>query len=756
MTRRCLTRSLNWCLWAAAIVQLGWTISSARRSGIAEELLIPDSGGERVTIVGAIEAEPVRRKTRVDVEVLTSQLVRDRVSQRLTRSVLVHIPARAGSRTSDSLQVGDIVRIVGTLEPFPGARNPGEFDYGRFLVLNGIRGFVAADDSGGVTVLTGETTASFNHIVGRVRKSIYQLFDQFHRPEASSFLKGVVFGYRGELSSEVKQSFMETGTIHILAVSGSNVAVVTLIFYSLIGFLRVPFRIATGLTLLGLVWYMVITGMSPSVVRATIMAGVILLGTVLGRKGDIYNSLAAAALLMLLWDPLFLYDVGFQLSFAAVLSIVVFYPRLEELIDSAGWDVLKRWRLAPVLKLGAVSVAAQIGTLPFSAFYFDRVSLVAIVANLVVVPLSGINTLLGFATIIASICSTQIAACYAALNDLLVSFLLRFVLLSSQLPMASVEISGYGVLPACTYYLIVIAIFFHSRPLVLRWLVFAALFIANIQIYKGVAESAPYRMRVTLLDVGQGDAIVIEFPNGTRVLIDAGPRNPAFDAGKKTIAPWLHRSGIRKLDAIVITHAHDDHLGGCASLLTDFKVGKLIVPDTAGVRGSAKFLLDLARGIGVGVDFVREGNSLQFDTLTRIFVLGPSEKRLSDDPNDRSIVLKILFGRSSMLLTGDASVIAESRMVRLGRELLNSGVLKVAHHGASTSTGAHFLDAIRPSLALISVGRANKFGHPSDTTLERLRRFGAATSRTDFDGGLILQSDGREFSLIPWRKLGFI
>ena len=167
-------------------------------------------------------------------------------------------------------------------------------------------------------------------------------------------------------------------------------------------------------------------------------------------------------------------------------------------------------------------------------------------------------------------------------------------------------------------------------------------------------------------------------------------------------------------------------------------------------------MLDLAGRTGTGVTIVREGNCLQFDPLTRIFVLGPSGKRLSDDPNDRSIVLKILFGRSSLLLTGDASMIAESRMVRLSGALLSSGVLKVAHHGATTSSGELFLKAVRPSMALISVGRANKFGHPAAATIERLRRFSAPTLRTDLEGALLLRSDGSDFSLLSWRKLGLI
>jgi competence protein ComEC len=638
------------------------------------------------------------------------------------------------------------------LESLPGARTPGEFDYGRYLALNGIQGFVTIRDTNSIFLLSRSDSFSFSDLAGRAQKNIYKVFDRFHGQGEASFLKGVVFGYRGDLSAEVKQAFMDTGTIHILAVSGSNVVVVALIFYSLVGFFRVSSRVATALTLAGLLWYMVITGLSPSVIRATIMAGSILLGTVLGRKGDVYNSLAFAALIMLIWDPLYLLDVGFQLSFAAVLSIVYFYPKLEPLIDRLPGKFFRFKLVDSTLKLFAVSIAAQLGTLPFTAYYFGRVSLISVLANLVVVPMSSLNTLLGFATLGSMYISGWCASCYAALNDLLVSFLLRFVMWSARVPFAYVETLGNGPLVAVAYYGLVAVLFNIQNPRLIVRVACVLLSVVSLTVYVGAFNQSVELFTMTAIDVGQGDAILLESPNGRRVLVDTGPTYGQGDVGQKIIVPYLKKRGIRTLDAIVLSHPHDDHIGGCVSLLQTLSVGVLIVADTAPVTKSYAVLLEVARKRDIPIQIVRAGERLQFDPSTRIFVLHPGSVLAGGDLNDRSLVLKVCYGRTSLILPGDASLNVEDQLRRTCGPLLVSDVLKVAHHGASTSSGEVFLRSVRPLLAVISVGRLNKFKHPSPVVLSRYRQLGIPTSRTDLDGAVIIQSDGITFHIVPWRR----
>jgi competence protein ComEC len=734
------------------VLFLGWYAGSDRISQLESDVLSPRFYGERVIVDGRIDSEPIRKGTRSEMVVHAERIFRQTKSQLVSRRLLVHVVKSAHWVNGDSLQTGDAVRFTGTLEPMPGARNPGEFDYGRYLALNGVQGFVTVRDSNAIALRDRTKGITLSSIIGRAQKEIYGVFDRYHKTEEAGYLKGVVFGYRADLSAELKQSFMNTGTIHILAVSGSNVVVVAMIFSSLIGFLRVSRNTATLLTLIGLLWYMVITGLSPSVVRATIMGCAILGGTFLGRKGDVYNSLGFAALVMLVWDPLYLFDVGFQLSFAAVVSIVYYYPKLEPLIELIPGKLVRTSLVKSGLQLFLVSLAAQIGTMPFTAFYFGRVSVVAVVANLIVVPVSGVNVLLGFATVASSCVSDWVAANYAALDDLIVVMLLKFVHWCSKVPFAYVETMRVGGAFTAVYYTMVTFLFSMRKPRSLVTSTAALLVILNFVVYRGIlADSRPI-LCATLIDVGQGDAILLELPNRHAVLIDTGPQFMTNDSGERMIAPLLKRKGIDVLDAIILTHPHDDHTGGCKYLLENFKVGSLIVSDSTWPSRPFKEMLARARLVGVPILRARAGESLQFDPTTRIFVLHGAPKSHVRDLNDQSIVVKVVYGKSSLLLMGDASIRVEGELLDGGSSVLSSEVIKVAHHGAITSSCLEFLRTVNPAMALISVGRENKFKHPSPVTLSRYESLRIETRRTDLRGALMIASDGNHFENVSWRN----
>jgi competence protein ComEC len=256
------------------------------------------------------------------------------------------------------------------------------------------------------------------------------------------------------------------------------------------------------------------------------------------------------------------------------------------------------------------------------------------------------------------------------------------------------------------------------------------------------------KLRVTFIDVGQGDAILVQLPGGKVVLIDAGPSSPDFDAGQRTVIPLLGRLGIHAIDLLVITHSHNDHAGGATAILRAVPVKAVVAVTTNLPKPGA---VEGCQSISV-----RAGDLLQIDSLVRFRILSPAQERESEQVQERfanhaSIVLQLCYGRTAMLLAGDAEQEEEQIMVRRFGKLLRATVLKVGHHGASTGTSEELLESVKPEIAIISVGRNNRFGHPSPAVLRRLEMRGVRLLRTDRGGAIVLESDGREVRPVRWK-----
>jgi competence protein ComEC len=736
------------------VVMLGAYLQSVQRESAASRRLNPVAE-EPMWIEARIDGEPVRQEKKITFVLRTGIIRRDATEDRTSRRILTTLRGISRSPEYPSLRCGARIVARATLEPFPFQRNPGEFDYGRYLTLNDIQGVATIADPEDCMATEESSFSSFNAFVGMLQRTLYHRIDEYHSHEQASFLKGVILGYRADLSPEIKQSFVNTGTIHILAVSGSNVAVIVLIIYSLMGFFRLPKRISGIFTIAGILIFMFITGASPSVVRASIMACVLMVGTMVERKTDIYNSLAIAAMIILLIDTRSLFDVGFQLSFAAVVSIVYFYPILVKVINRIPERFEEIKAVDYLLKLLAVSLAAQIGTLPFTAYYFGRISLVSLLANLIVVPLSGINVLLGVATVAFSCVSTFVASCYAALNGLAIDFLLGFVRAAGDVPYAYTETARFTSYHALFYYSMVAILFHLNNPRIVKWGIVAGLIVLNGTVVRAIAHSGKGVVRVTFLDVGQGDAILVQSPMGRTMLVDAGPREFRYDAGERTIAPFLKRTGISELDVVALSHSHSDHIGGVPFLLESGMVSQIVECDVGASSALYRKLKEIVNQRQTRYRSTERGDVIPLDSTMRLYVLHP---RVEEDAhrslNNTSVVLKLMYGKTSMLLSGDAEVEAEDRFCPRYRGFLASDILKVGHHGSATSTSESLLDCVRPAVAVVSVGTRNKFGHPSPATIARLVRHRMHVWRTDRQGAAVFESDGQVWTQRDWRSDG--
>jgi competence protein ComEC len=497
----------------------------------------------------------------------------------------------------------------------------------------------------------------------------------------------------------------------VLAVSGFNVALVAAAAWALLSLVGAGRRLTAVGAAVVVVGFAAVAGPQPSVLRAALMALLVLAGLLLEREAAVLNSLALAALAILAVRPADLHDPGFQLSFAATAGIVL--------------APLPRSRLAAPL---AASVAAQAAVLPIGLAHFNQVSTLGVLANLAVVPLAGLATILGLLALAAGLASTALATwLFAAAWPVLLA-LRAIVAAVAAIPGAVVHLPAPGPLAVAAY---VAALggglaawrLRGARPDVawcLGALAVALLAASALATLAPALRGGDGRLRITVLDVGQGDAIVVEGPDGRVVLVDAGPGGPyRFDAGERIVAPFLWNRGVLGLDAAVVTHDDADHAGGMAAIRRVFAVREGWTGDVAGGP--------LALG----------------GALVTPLPTAPAGR------NDAARVLRVELGLASILLASDVERAGERALVASGAPLAATA-LKVPHHGSGTSSSGAVLGAIRPALALISVGARNPYRHPHPAVLARLAWAGAEVYRTDQDGALLLETDGRTLTVTGW------
>lgn len=652
---------------------------------------------------------------------------------------------------------GDELVVRGKLRRPRDRRNPGEFDYREYLMAQGIHGIISVNNVYQIKRISDGNGNWFLRELVYPTKEYLENFTRNNFPQQeAALLSGLLIGERGEISRELSDAFSKLGVIHILAVSGSHVAFIILIFMGVMGFLRLPRSLLVGLTILAIVFYTYLTNLNPPVVRSAIMGVLFLLATLLERKTDVYNILAVSALCILFFNPMELFQAGFQLSFFAVVTIVYIYPRLKN--HGYMQRLFNRFKGSSLMRnsfdLLLVSAAAFLGTLPLTIYYFSRIPNFSLPANLLVVPLSFAGLATGLAAAVFDILIPALGQLYVAATWFFLHVLIKSVAWASQLPLAQFEVYGFSTGATICYFAGLFLVFNLQHPAARRWLIIYALVLANLLVWKQYGHSQN-NLQVTFLDVGQGDAILIRFPDGRHMLIDGGPRGSHSDAGAWVIAPYLRREGIDEIDALVLSHTDADHLGGFPYLMRNFKVRE--VWDNGQMKDTqlCREYLALIDSLRITRRLLHAGAIVNDFAPAKIFILHPSEKFIQDNPtklNDASLSLKLSFGEIDFIFMGDVEDAGEA-VIPMFEELLESEVMKVSHHGSRTSSSQQILDSVHPKIAVISVGELNKFDHPHERVLARLVAMNTQILRTDRDAAVILETDGRELRLIRWKSL---
>lgn len=664
------------------------------------------------------------------------------------------LTADAGAK----LRTGDRIAFKGTVGNVSEARNPGQFNLKSYYALNGIVGRVYLKKNGWILYVSHDNRTDLQRdFVEPVRDFVRDKIRTFMTGDEAELGRAMLIGERMGISRTIRERFVNSGTVHILAVSGLHVGFFTALLMIVASLLRIPRRFRFFLIAPCLIFYALVVGATPSITRAVLMALVVLFGLFLQRRSHILNSLGFAALAILAVSPAQLFSPGFQLSFCAVLSIAFFYERIVSMVRGRHPALVERPLLNSVVSLAVLTAAATLGTVPLTVYYFNRVSLVGILANLLTVPLAGLFAMMSFTFVFMSLFSSPLASIYGAAAQMLGFSILQVNSVLGSIGVSNARIADPGPVFVLLYFIWLVSSASFGREFLWKKLAFAALLGCNILLYSGLVPTKP-GAKIFALDVGQGDAVYVELPDGKNMLVDAGMRFGNYDTGERVILPFLERRGVRELSYFVITHLHSDHIGGAMSVLRKLNVRRFIYSDQVSKSGVWKNTLSCVRALGIPSGHALAGMILDSGAVQRIYVLHPNRAYVGEGGrsyrtrlNEGSIVLKVCVGRESILLAGDAEKRVERDLVRFYGPFLASAVCKVGHHGSSTSSTEEFIGAVRPACAVISVGARNRFGHPSADVLERFSRGRITAWRTDSLGAAYIRVWTDTTEVVTWR-----
>lgn len=671
-------------------------------------------------------------------------------------SVMATLPPRP------ALRYGDVVDVQGVLALAPEGGNPGEGNLRAALQRQGISALLRAS--------RGPLVVRRHNAGNRLVSWALGLRDHLVRPLLTlpepygGVLAGLLYGAQVGVGEEMTEIFRRAGLLHVLVVSGAQVGLLAASAIAVLARVRarpgLQLPLAGGVVLL----FATMVGWGAAVGRAVIMALVGLGAVLLRRDTDAASTLGLAALIWLALYPASLFGLGFQLSFAATWGLLFLSPVLTP-----------PWRLPWLAQLVGTSLGAQVAVLPLLAAVFQQISLAAFPANLFVLPIVAVLVPAGFVLSLAGLIAPGLGAFLAPAFLPPVWAMVALSRLFAAAPGAQVW------LPPVAWWQVAAAYgFLGSLP---RWrargvrvsrVIFWALLAVALLAAGGPAVE---RLRgpallVTVLDVGQGNAILVRGPTGRAMLVDGGgeieipgrgeeahdgagePPPPAAartarhnDVGAERVVPTLRRLGIHRIDVVLLSHAHEDHVGGLPAVLQNFSVGLVLDPGVPHASPSYTRFLDVVRGRRIPYLLARRGQRIDLGGGALGEVLWPPADDggvpANVDPvNSRSVVVRVQLGSISVLLTGDIEKETEAVLLQRGW-LLPTTALLISHHGSRTSTTPAFLEAVRPAVAFISVGRGNFFGHPHAQTLRTLQEHGVRIYRTDRDGAVMLRTDGQ-------------
>ncbi len=612
----------------------------------------------------------------------------------------------------------DVIRIVGKIERPEKAKFEGALNSEVFLRSDGIIGTVFTNKNF-ITRINSDITLYDR--IRALRYTIADRIDSYVSGEGKELLKGIATGDTSGFSSEMYNAFIDIGISHITAVSGMNVSLLVAFVMFMFSFTGVPRKIRSAVSIIAVIIYAVITGLSPSIVRAAVMIILTLVASLFDRKDDEITSTLLAATVILCVNPYSIFDVGFMLSFSSVIWIRLYSPHINPVLRKIFPDF--------VADVAGVALCAQIATLPVVVYIFNRISVVAILTNVIVVPVVEILFIGTFGMLFAGMVLPQLAVVIGTVLGLIADAVIVISKAFAAFPVATVTVKSPDLIWLFTYLFILCIIYLSLKNK--RFYKLPSAVVGIIVAISLVFHFLPTKtFEITFVNVGQGDCIYVACPTGEKILVDTG-KNEYYAVS------FLKHNGITHLDKVFISHIDTDHIGGLESILESVNVDEVVLPK---IPHTETVLLGKSIA-ATDVRFADYADEFVFGDC-RAKVFWPGQTILKEDiTNNNSLGINITYKDKNFLLMGDIETVAEEMIIN--EFIVDADVIKVGHHGSSNSTSDKLLETVTPEYAVISVGE-NSYGHPSEDVLLRLEKHNCNILRTDINGNItfVVNKDG--------------
>lgn len=630
-------------------------------------------------------------------------------------------------------EYGDIVKVEGTFQNIDSYKNSGVFNLKEYLKKEKIYGNLKINN---LEILNKSKT--IKSIFFKIRKYIKEKYESSYSSKTKSYLEVIILGEKSNLEEETKNNFKEGGISHILAISGMHISIIILVIKKVLDKLIKSQKKKYIVLIILLIIYSQVINFSSSAIRSIIMAILHIIAKAINKKDNFLVNLSLSSLVILIINPYNLIDSGFQLSFLATLSLVKILPKIRN-------SIIQNKILKYIYTSIIVSISANILILPIIIKSFKKFSISMYLVQIFIIPFLYAIEIIGLITIVVPKKLIFMIKPILEISVLIFDEIskIHFFTIYQKVP---------SIIEMIIYYIFVLLFIIKvKRKIIKKFLKEVLIISILICMLINLTNISKKELEIYMIDVGQGDGILIKTPQEKNILIDGGG-NEKYDIGENVLIPYLLNKKIKKIDYIIITHFDSDHVKGIFKVLKKLNVKNVIISKQKEDSENFQEFLKIIRDNKTNIIIVKAEDKIQIEKDIVLEIFWPSEKiQIADNAlNNNSIVGKIIYNKFSILFTGDIEEKAEKAILekyKNNQEILKSTILKIAHHGSKTSSTIEFLSKVNPRIAIIGVGENNNFGHPSIITLKKLKIINCEVFRTDQDGEITIKIKNKKMKV---------